>query len=205
MTGASKRLFDVVSGALLLAGTLPVLVVAVIAILLVDGPPVFFRQHREGRGGRSFTLWKLRTMRRDAAAALEDLLARDPDARAEYERYFRLASDPRLLPRIGRVLRTYSIDELPQLWNVLRGDMSLVGPRPLAPDFIARLDPEFLERRRIVRPGITGLWQISGRSDLDFSGLQALDERYLAQASWRLDLKIISRTPGVVARGDGAY
>jgi lipopolysaccharide/colanic/teichoic acid biosynthesis glycosyltransferase len=205
VSGAPKRLFDVVTGTLLLTAMLPVLIVAVVAILVVDGRPVLFRQDREGLGGRPFTLWKLRTMRRDAAAALEELLARDPAARAEYESYFRLATDPRLLPRIGRILRKYSVDELPQLWNVVRGDMSLVGPRPLAPDFIARLDPAFLERRRRVRPGITGLWQVSGRSDLDFSGLQALDERYLAQASWRLDLEILRSTPGVVMRGDGAY
>jgi lipopolysaccharide/colanic/teichoic acid biosynthesis glycosyltransferase len=196
---------DLVGATLLLAMALPLLIVAMVAILTVDGRPVLFAQPREGLGGRPFTLLKLRTMRRDAAAALQELLAHDPAARAEYERYFRLTVDPRLLPRVGRWLRRYSVDELPQLANVLRGEMSLVGPRPLAPDFIARLDPDFLERRRRLRPGITGLWQVSGRSDLDFAGLQALDERYIAEASLRLDLMILARTPWAVLRGVGAY
>lgn len=200
-----RRTLDVLVSALLLLLALPVLAAAAAAVFVVDPGPVLFRQTREGRGGRPFRLLKLRTMVRDADRRLADLLAADPAARSEYERYFRLERDPRLLPGVGAFLRRYSVDEIPQLWNVLRGDMSLVGPRPLAADFVAALDPSFLDRRRRVRPGLTGLWQVSGRSDLDKDGLAAIDGEYLARRSVRLDLEILVRTPAAVLRREGAY
>ena len=200
-----RRTIDIVGAAVLLVIAAPVLAVAAVAIYLVDPGPVVFRQSRDGRGGRPFRLLKLRTMVQDADRRLADLLAADPAARAEYERYFRLERDPRLLPRVGRFLRRFSVDEIPQLWNVLRGDMSLVGPRPLAEDFVAVLDPAFLDARRDIRPGLTGLWQVSGRGDLDTEGLEALDREYLAHRSVRLDLEILARTPAAVLRREGAY
>lgn len=200
-----RRSLDVLAAAVLLLLMLPLLGAAAAAVYLVDPGPVLYRQSREGRGGRPFQLVKLRTMVQDADQRLARLLATDAASRSEYERYFRLEHDPRLLPVVGGFLRRFSIDEIPQLWNVLRGDMSLVGPRPLATDFVAALNDSFLEQRRRIRPGLTGLWQVSGRSDLDKDALEQFDGEYLAHRSVRLDLEILARTPAAVLRREGAY
>jgi lipopolysaccharide/colanic/teichoic acid biosynthesis glycosyltransferase len=183
----------------------PVVVVLMLAVRVASpGPPVF-RQVREGRGGRPFVMWKLRTMHIDAARILDEHLHANPAARTEWERYFRLTDDPRIIPGLGPFLRRSSLDELPQLWNILRGDMSLVGPRPLQAEPLAALRPEFRALRSTVRPGLTGLWQISGRSETDLRGLEELDAEYVRTRSLVGDLRILALTPAVVISGRGSY
>ena len=126
-------------------------------------------------------------------------------AHDEWFRFYRLERDPRIASGAARWVRKLSIDELPQLFNVLRGDMSLVGPRPLPREILDTFDPEFVALRRTVRPGLTGLWQVAGRSDLDMTGLEELDRRYLAEPSLGKDLRILVRTPVAVLAGTGAY
>jgi lipopolysaccharide/colanic/teichoic acid biosynthesis glycosyltransferase len=200
-----KRALDVAGALLGLLLSAPLLLAAGAAIWLADRRPILFSHEREGRGGEPVRLLKLRTMMRDGDGVLAAHLERLPEARREWERFFRLADDPRVLGRLGRALRRSSVDELPQLWNVLRGDMSLVGPRPLPPFVIAALPERFLALRRRVRPGLTGLWQVSGRSDGDMDELVRLDTEYVQNASLALDLRILARTPAAVLSGAGAY
>jgi len=167
------------------------------------GQPIV-RQSREGRGGATFSLFKLRTMHRDADARLATVLT-DPAVAEEWRRFGRLAHDPRIAGRFAALARRYSIDELPQLMNVVRGEMALVGPRPLPPEIAARLRTEDLEARRAVAPGLTGLWQVSGRSELDLEAMGRLDRDYVQRRSVLLDLSIILRTLPAVVSGRGAY
>ena len=200
-----KRLVDLAVAVPGLLLALPVLAVAAGLVWLVDGRPVLFCQARDGKDGRRFTLLKLRTMHRNAEELLSEVLAGDTAMMEEWSRFYRLEGDPRLLPRVGPLLRRTSVDELPQLWNVIRGDMSLVGPRPLAVDIVEILDPAFLAKRRRLKPGLTGLWQVQGRSDNDIAELERLDDVYLRHRSLRMDVSILARTPLVVLRGTGAY
>ena len=171
---------------------LPVLLVAIIAIKLVDRGPAFYVQNRQGKDGLPFRFFKLRSMRLHSEVWLRDFLAQNPEAR-----------DPRILPVVGTFLRRYSIDELPQIWNVVRGDMGLVGPRAL-PDYHCKLlNPEFLAFRSSVRPGITGSWQIDGRSNADPASIEMYDLKYLTHWSLRADLLILCRTVACVFRGSG--
>jgi lipopolysaccharide/colanic/teichoic acid biosynthesis glycosyltransferase len=193
-TRAAKRLLDVLVAVVALFVLAP-FVLALVAAIRADSPgPAFFRQARIGRHGQRFVMWKFRTMVADAERQVSGLLAlsRDPD-------WLDLESDPRVT-RVGRVLRLWSLDELPQLWNVLRGDMSLVGPRPLIPADHARL-PAWARPRDDVRPGLTGLWQVSGRADLPFEQMVRLDGRYLVGWSLRRDAEMLLRTiPAVLSR-----
>ncbi len=193
-----KRALDVSLVMLSAPLTLPVtLGLALLASL--DGHAPFYLQTRVGRHGRLFRLWKLRTMVPDAEARLAAHLASDPEARAEWDANQKLRCDPRLT-RIGGFLRRYSLDELPQLWNVLLGDMSLVGPRPMMP-----------EQRTLypgtayfdLRPGLTGLWQVSERNKCTFAERAAYDNLYAQSISFRADLKVIAQTVSVVLRGTG--
>jgi exopolysaccharide biosynthesis polyprenyl glycosylphosphotransferase len=192
----AKRTCDVVVSSVALIAALPVLVAAVIAIKLDDGGPVLYRHHRVGRGGRPFQVLKLRTMVRGA----DRLLGDHPDANARRGGpLFKMEGDPRVT-RVGRVLRATSIDELPQLVNVLRGTMSLVGPRPALAHEVAHFDDELLERLRVL-PGITGLWQLEGRDKSSFDVYRRLDLFYLENWSLALDLAILLSTiPNVLAR-----
>jgi lipopolysaccharide/colanic/teichoic acid biosynthesis glycosyltransferase len=201
----TKRLFDLVLGVPLLLFAAPMILLGACAVWIVDPGPVFYRQTREGRGGRRLRMLKLRTMYRDADARLQDLLRTDPAAREEWYGRYKLRHDPRVLPVVGPMLRTSSCDELPQLWHVLTGEMSLVGPRPFPDYHLAAMPAAFRARRRTVTPGITGLWQISARSDCDLAGQQALDERYLDGCSLWLDVRIMIGTVRALARGRGAY
>jgi len=201
----AKRALDVVLSAALLVPAAPIIAACAALVWLFSPGPVIFRQLREGRRGRPFTLFKLRTMRVDAEQALQDVLARDPAARAEWAQYRRLHKDPRLVPVVGRWLRRRSLDELPQLWNVLRGDMSLVGPRPLELFVLARFPTDERRRRASVRPGITGAWQVSGRSDTDLDTMWAIDARYVREWTLRGDLEILAQTPRAVLDRRGAY
>ncbi|PYY33946.1 sugar transferase [Curtobacterium sp. MCPF17_011] len=195
----SKRLFDVVGAACGLLVLAPVAAVIAVAIRLDDGGPVLFRQHRVGRGGVEFPIVKFRTMCVDAEARKAELLSADEGAGP----LFKVHADPRVT-RVGAFLRRTSLDELPQLWNVLTGSMSLVGPRPALPCEVA-VYADFAERRLLVTPGITGLWQVSGRSDLDWAEGVRLDLHYVENWSFLHDLVILARTVPSVLRSRGAY
>ena len=185
--------------------SLPVLIVSALWIMLVDGWPIFFTQERRGHHGRTIRVLKLRTMYRDAEARLEAHLAANPAARDEWQRFFKLKKDPRVLPGVGAFLRRTSLDELPQIFNVLRGEMSLVGPRPFPEYHLAQFDRSFCEFRATVAPGLTGLWQVSARSDGDLIVQKSLDSYYIRNWSLWLDLYILMRTIVTVVRGSGAY
>ena len=197
-----KRTLDVVGATCALLVLAPVFLVIGALIKLSDPGPVFFRQHRMGRDGRVFTVLKFRTMYTDAHQKLQAILNRDPVRRREYERFHKLQDDPRVTS-IGRVLRSSSLDELPQLLNVLRGDMSLVGPRAYMPGELPKMNG--LSRAVLqTPPGITGLWQVSGRNRLSFDERVNLDVHYIQNWSPWLDLYLLVRTIPVVLTGDGA-
>jgi len=198
----SKRAFDLVAASLLLLLFGPLLLLIAIAVRL-DGGPALFGHRRLGAGGTSFRCWKFRSMVPDAEAVLARTLATDPEARAEWERDFKLRNDPRVTP-LGNFLRKSSLDELPQLVNVLKGEMSLVGPRPIVAAEVERYGAA-MEEYRACKPGITGLWQVSGRNDVDYAERVELDRRYAWTWSLKGDVAILFRTLGVVARRSGAY
>jgi len=174
-------------------------------IKLVDRGPAFYAQEREGYHGRKIRIWKLRTMYVNNQVILDKHLAEDPEAKVEWERFFKLRNDPRVLPGVGRFLRRTSMDELPQLWNVLVGDISLVGPRPFPYYHLDKFNKGFRSLRRSVRPGLTGLWQVSSRSEGDLRVQELQDTYYIRNWSLWLDLHILIRTIGVVLRSSGAY
>jgi lipopolysaccharide/colanic/teichoic acid biosynthesis glycosyltransferase len=167
--------------------------------------PVFFAQTRAGLENRPFRMWKLRTMLPNADAMLDELIATSETARTDWHHSMKIRNDPRVIPVLGQFMRRYSIDELPQLWNVVRGDMSLVGPRPLPPYHLDRLDPLTARMRWRVQPGITGLWQVSGRSTASLAEQQRYDIYYVRNWSLWLDLHILGRTALVVLAGNGAW
>ena len=199
---SAKRLFDLLCGVILLVALAPVLAVIALAVRL-GGGAVFYGHRRIGAHGREFTCWKFRTMVPDAAAKLAEALAADPQARAEWERHFKLKRDPRVT-RIGRFLRATSLDELPQLFNILKGEMSLVGPRPIVADEVKRYGAAFHDYVR-CRPGITGMWQVSGRTDTDYATRVQLDRHYARSRSLGLDCWILALTTRVVITRQGAY
>jgi exopolysaccharide production protein ExoY len=198
----SKRAFDLVASLLLIALFGPFLALLALAVRL-DGGPALFGHRRIGAAGESFRCWKFRSMVLDAEAVLAHTLATDPAARAEWDKDFKLRNDPRVT-RLGSFLRRSSLDELPQLFNVLKGEMSLVGPRPIVAAEVERYGLA-MEEYRACKPGITGLWQVSGRNDIDYAARVELDRRYAWTWSLKNDLMILVRTLGVVARRSGAY
>jgi lipopolysaccharide/colanic/teichoic acid biosynthesis glycosyltransferase len=193
----AKRTLDVVACLLVLPLVLVILAICAIAIRLDSPGPVFFFQNRTGRGGHRFRMWKLRTMRQDAEQLKQQYMHLNvlsyPD--------FKIIDDPRIT-RVGKVLRKTSLDELPQLYNVLVGDMSLVGPRPTS--FSADTYRLWHTARLEVQPGITGLWQVSGRNELDFDDRLRLDIAYIRNRSFWFDLVLLARTVGVVVSRRGA-
>ena len=198
-TLALKRVFDVVVGTVALVITLPIFVLVAFAILVDDGRPVLFRQLRAGQGGRTFRILKFRTMVRDAEARFRELAALEELA----DPLFKLRADPRVT-RVGRFLRKTSLDELPQLVNVLKGEMSIVGPRPELLDIVERYTPEHEFRLR-VKPGITGPWQVFGRSDLTFDEVLAVEREYVENLALVRDIRIILMTLPAVFGRRGAY
>lgn len=205
MARITKEVTDRVLSAVLLLVFAPLMLLIAIAVKVDSKGPTLYRHRRHGLGGRIFGAWKFRTMIEDSDRALTEYLTSNKAARDEWERHRKLTKDPRVT-RVGAILRRYSLDELPQLWNVLCGDMSLVGPRP-----IVRMDMEISEYGRCyalysrVKPGLTGLWQVSGRNDVSYEGRVALDEYYVRNWSLWLDVHILGRTVGAVISARGAY
>jgi exopolysaccharide production protein ExoY len=182
---------------------LPLMIGIALAIRAHDGGPVFFRHRRVGRNGKAFYCMKFRTMSVDAEARLKELLATDPAARAEWARDFKLRHDPRVTP-IGRFLRRSSLDELPQIFNLMRGEMNLVGPRPIVEAEIVRYGWRY-RHYCAVKPGITGLWQVSGRNDVSYRARVAMDSLYARRRCTLLDIRILAATLPAVLSKRGCY
>jgi Undecaprenyl-phosphate galactose phosphotransferase WbaP len=199
----AKRALDILGAGVGLVLLSPFFLIVALMVR-ADGGPAFFAHQRVGRGGKLFGCLKFRSMVVDSQARLEALLANDPAARAEWEATRKLKNDPRIT-RIGRFLRSTSLDELPQLINVLRGEMSLVGPRPVQEAEIDRYYGASAAHYMAVRPGITGLWQVSGRSETSYESRVALDVTYVSRPSLLADISILLRTPVAVLSRRGAH
>ena len=194
-----KRTLDILVSFICLALLSPLFGLIALLVWLEDGGPIFFSQTRVGQHGRHFKMYKFRSMCLDAEQRLKELLARN---RHKEGVTFKIEDDPRIT-RTGKWLRKFSFDELPQLYNVLIGNMSLVGPRPPVPREVEKYSPAH-RRRLAIKPGITCIWQISGRSEIDFSGQVQLDVNYIESQSLWMDLKILARTVPAVLSGKGA-
>jgi Undecaprenyl-phosphate galactose phosphotransferase WbaP len=200
-----KRAMDRAIALPLFVASLPVIGIAAVWIKLISRGPAFYCQIREGGAGQPILVWKLRTMHVAGERLLEAWFEQHPEARLEWSRHFKLRNDPRVLPGIGKLLRRTSLDELPQLWSVLRGEMSLVGPRPFPDYHLEQFPPEFRALRTRVLPGLTGMWQVSARSEGDIDAQESLDTYYIRNWSPWLDLYILARTVGAVLFARGAY
>ncbi|HBV5076689.1 exopolysaccharide biosynthesis polyprenyl glycosylphosphotransferase, partial [Klebsiella pneumoniae] len=197
-----KRLFDIV-GSLVILSILSPALLYISRKVKQDGGPAIYGHERIGKGGKSFKCLKFRSMIINSKEVLEELLAKDEDARREWESTFKLKNDPRIT-KIGAFLRRTSLDELPQLFNVLKGEMSLVGPRPIITAELVRYNEE-VDYYLLSKPGMTGLWQVSGRSDVDYETRVYLDAWYVKNWSMWNDIAILFKTISVVLRKDGAY
>ncbi len=202
---ALKRMMDRVIAMPLFLISIPVMAAAAMWIKLSSRGPAFHCQMREGIDGQRIAVWKLRTMHVEGERLLEPWFAEHPEDRLEWSRYFKLRHDPRVLPWIGKLLRRTSLDELPQLWSVLKGEMSLVGPRPFPDYHLEQFPAEFRALRTRVLPGLTGMWQVSARSEGDVEVQEALDTYYIRNWSPWLDLYILARTVSAVVMARGAY
>lgn len=200
-----KRALDITMGSAGLILMLPVMVSAMVAVKVLSPGPALFWQVREGRRGRPIRVPKIRTMVLDAENRMEELFRTEPELRQEWEGAFKLKNDPRVIPLVGRAFRRFSIDELPQLWSVVAGDMSLAGPRPFPHYHLTALSPQARRLRNQVRPGITGLWQVTARGGAGVEAQQSHDIYYIRNWSPWLDLHILARTVVVVISGRGAY
>ena len=199
-----KRLFDIIFSLLFLFLSAPLIFVFSILIKLRNKGAIFYCQNRLGLEGRPFKMWKMRTMHSDSDKILAAYLKENPEAKKEWKHYFCLKNDPRIVGAPGKYARKYSIDELPQFFNVLKGDMSLVGPRPVPLDEYNLFPAEFRDVRNSVKPGLTGLWQVSGRSEMTIHEKLNLDIKYIKEKSLMADLKIIAKTPWAVISSKGA-
>lgn len=202
-----KRGFDIFFSLTALILGLPLFAALALLVKLSSPGPVFYCSLRIGRKGRLFKFWKFRSMHRDADQRLEVMLHSDPNLKREWKKYFKLRNDPRLT-RIGSFLRKTSLDELPQFWNVLIGDLSIVGPRPYLPreaDAIRKILKDGMENMFSVRPGLTGIWQTSGRSCLTFKERVQLEVSYVHQRSFLFDLKLILKTIPILFFQKGAF
>ena len=198
----AKRLLDV-GGAIVLGVVFAPLILVIVFLMRRGGGSVIYKHRRVGRGGKTFACLKFRTMVPTADQVLRELLENDPELRAEWVRDHKLRHDPRVT-RLGRFLRRTSLDELPQLLNVLRGEMSLVGPRPVVREELLRYGRN-VGTYLAAKPGITGLWQVTGRNDTDYRRRVVLDTYYVRNQNLLLDLYILVKTTGVVLGGNGAY
>jgi exopolysaccharide production protein ExoY len=198
-----KRLFDVCFAAVFLIVALPVLIVLSIALQIDSPGRLFFVQPRVGRHNRMFNCFKFRTMHEDAEALLAGLLAQSDEARREWDADHKLREDPRV-SRLGRIVRKLSLDELPQLLNILAGEMSVVGPRPIVRAEVSKYGTHFPDYCA-VKPGLTGLWQVSGRNDVSYDERVQLDCKYRQNASFAFDMSIVLRTIPAVLGAKGSY
>lgn len=199
-----KRIFDIIFSFGMLALCIPLFLLIILMICFSSRGKVIYSHERIGRGGKPFQCYKFRTMYSDADARLEELLESNPALRKEWEQSRKLKQDPRISP-IGRFLRKSSLDELPQFWNVLKGDLSVVGPRPVVYEELVRYIGSKASKILSVRPGLTCIWQVSGRSDTCYSQRIALDEAYVDNQSFLLDLKLILKTIPSMLSSKGAY
>ena len=200
-----KRPFDIGFSILAILITIPVMIPIAVAIKLTDGGSVFYGHTRIGYKGKKFKVLKFRSMYMDADKRLKGILERDPKAREEWERTFKLKNDPRVTP-IGTILRKTSLDELPQFFNVLKGDMNVVGPRPIVREELERYYKDKAKIYTSVKPGITGYWQVEGRSDVDnYKERVNIDVWYVKNQSFLLDARIILKTVKAMLMGKGAY
>jgi exopolysaccharide production protein ExoY len=198
----TKRILDI-AGTIVLAIVFSPLILAIVVLMRQEGGSIIYRHRRVGRDGRAFDCLKFRTMVRNADQVLRELLERDPALKAEWVRDHKLRCDPRVT-RLGRFLRRTSMDELPQLWNVMRGEMSLVGPRPVVREELVRYGRN-VRTYLSAKPGITGLWQVKGRNDTDYRRRVVLDTCYVRNQNILLDLYILAKTTRVIFAGSGAY
>lgn len=201
---AAKRLFDLFFSSAMLLLLLPILILIAFLILVTSPGKIIYGHRRIGRGGKPFYCYKFRTMYSDSSERLRELLEKNPEKRVEWESTFKLKDDPRVTP-VGRFLRRTSLDELPQFWNVLMGDLSVVGPRPVVEEELAIHFKDKAEKILTIRPGVTGLWQVSGRSDTSYALRVSLDELYVDSGSLWMDLSLIFKTIKCVVIGKGAY
>lgn len=198
-----KRILDIVCALALGVLAIPFIVLVGGVILLTSGRPVFYGHMRVGRGRRPIRIWKFRTMVVNADEILAGYLRRNPERAREWQSTHKLKVDPRVT-WIGRLLRRTSLDELPQLWHVLRGEMSMVGPRPIVEAEVPKYGPTF-QLYTHVKPGLTGLWQVSGRSDTSYRRRAELDSEYIRDWTPATDLRVLARTVRAVIVGKGAY
>jgi Undecaprenyl-phosphate galactose phosphotransferase WbaP len=199
----AKRTIDLICATFLLIFLFPLLAVISLLVLMESGFPILYLQKRLGYEGRTFHIWKFRTMVKNSSEVLKMYLETNPDLRLEWECDQKLREDPRIT-HIGKFLRKSSLDELPQLWNVLRGDMSLVGPRPIVDNEISKYDEAYFLYQKVT-PGLTGLWQVSGRNKTSYEERVAFDTYYVRNWSVWMDFYLLAKTVGVVLTGDGAY
>ena len=199
-----KRCFDILFSIFAIVITLPITIPIAIIIKFTDGGNVIYGHKRVGKNGKIFKVLKFRSMYMNADQKLKDILENDLQVKEEWEKNFKLKNDPRITP-IGKFLRKTSLDELPQFINVLKGDMSVVGPRPVVEEELIKYYKEKAELYKSVKPGITGYWQVEGRSDTNYDERIKMDEYYIKNQSFFLDLKIILKTIKIVITGKGAY
>jgi Undecaprenyl-phosphate galactose phosphotransferase WbaP len=199
----AKRTIDLAVSTLLMLFLLPLMAIISLLVILESGFPVFYFHKRLGQGGRTFHMWKFRTMVQNSAAALEKCLASSPELRKEWAECHKLRNDPRIT-RVGRILRKTSLDELPQLWNIIKGEMSLVGPRPIIEAEVAKYQAAYFVYVKTT-PGLTGLWQVSGRNRTTYAERVAYDTYYARNWSVWMDIYLLAKTVSTVLTGDGAY
>lgn len=199
-----KRFFDLVFSLSVLIFAAPLFLIIALLVLVPSRGKIVYAHKRVGRGGKIFRCYKFRTMYHNADERLKQLLEQNPELREEWSRAFKLQKDPRVTP-VGRILRKTSLDELPQFLNVLKGDLSVVGPRPVIEEEMRKYMGPKAAKILSIRPGITGLWQVSGRSDTSYVTRIALDENYVDTHSFTLDMKLILKTIPAILSSRGAY
>lgn len=201
---AIKRIFDIAFSLSILVLFLPVFAIIALIVAATSKGAIVYAHSRVGRGGKKFGCYKFRSMYFDADKRLEELLKSNPELKKEWEKNFKLKNDPRITP-IGSFLRKTSLDEFPQFWNVLKGDLSVVGPRPVIQDEIVKYYGDKAAFVLSIRPGLTGLWQVSGRSNTSYDVRVSLDEEYINKQSLALDIKLVLKTIPAMLTSRGAY
>ncbi|MBS0649173.1 MAG: sugar transferase [Verrucomicrobia bacterium] len=201
---SGKRIFDILFSLGASLFFLPFGLIISVLIKATSPGPIFYSSKRVGKDGQPIYCWKFRTMCQDADKKLQEILRQNPELKQEWETYYKLKDDPRI-SKIGKLLRKTSLDELPQFWNVLTGDLSVVGPRPVTEEEIAKYFGEKASKILSVRPGLTGIWQTSGRSLLTFEERIRLEESYIDQQSLFFDLRIIFKTIPMIFISRGAF